>query len=224
MYSPWTTSMPCLFSTASIYSQQNNLYSPSCNSNDYLTDSLHRLDLTNPFNIIATLSPTSSVWSVNSLNTNLNGNNHKENYFEPLPFLETTNQTAQVNHPQLSQKHTTIKQMIARKSKQQSRFNSCDNVSSAKFQRKKRSICSFCKSNGESADVYTSHTLRNDANEIECPVLMAYICPKCGATGKTAHTIKYCPTLSESERVALPTVKIFKEGRTASGNKNLFKK
>lgn len=90
--------MPCLF-----------------NNNDRLTDSLHRLDLTNPFNIIATLSPTSSssVWSVNSLNMNFidnNQNESKENYFEPLPFLEPLKQTKQTNYPQLSQKHTTIKQ------------------------------------------------------------------------------------------------------------------
>ena len=68
-----------------------------------------------------------------------------------------------------------------------------------------------------------SLVLRNGNNEIECPVLMAYVCPKCGATGKSAHTIKYCPALSESERVALPTIKFFKEGRTSSGNQNLFK-
>ena len=49
--------------------------------------------------------------------------------------------------------------------------------------------------------------LRNIDNEIECPILMAYVCPKCGATGKSAHTIKYCTALSENERVALPTVK-----------------
>lgn len=68
-----------------------------------------------------------------------------------------------------------------------------------------------------------SLVLRNRNNGIECPILMAYICPKCGATGKNAHTIKYCPALSESERVALPTIKFFKEGRTSSGNQNLFK-
>jgi len=66
--------------------------------------------------------------------------------------------------------------------------------------------------------------LRNIANEIECPILMAYVCPKCGATGKSAHTIKYCTALSENERVALPTIKLLKEGRSSSGNKNLFKK
>lgn len=91
--------MPCLFN----------------NNDHHLTDSLHRLDLTNPFNIIATLSPTSSssVWSVNSLNMNFidnNQNKSKENYFEPLPFLEPLKPTKQTNYPQLSQKHTTIKQ------------------------------------------------------------------------------------------------------------------
>jgi protein nanos 1 len=136
--------------------------------------------------------------------------------------------------------------VIARKAKQQyhnhssrSHHNSRDNLSSTRSHRKKRPICTFCKSNGESANVFTSHgkrksftnkkyffvlVLRNINNEIECPILMSYICPKCGATGKSAHTIKYCPALSENERVALPTVKLFKEGRTSSGNKNLFKK
>jgi protein nanos 1 len=123
-------------------------------------------------------------------------------------------------------------------------YNSCDNLSSKRSHRKKRPICTFCKSNGESANVYTSHgkrkiismnrrkkifvffslVLRNIDNELECPILMSYVCPKCGATGKSAHTIKYCSALSENERVALPTVKLFKEGRTSSGNKNLFKK
>jgi len=224
--------MPCLFSSNTNLNYENRQENQQFNLSNCLINSLNNLDLTNPFNIIATISPTSSIWSLNNFNHNqINEQELKKNYFEPLPFLDTDNQTKQINYPQLSQKHTIVKQMIARKAKQQqqnnhyrSHYNSCENLSSSKSHRKKRQICSFCKSNGESASVYTSHVLRNTDNEIECPILMAYVCPKCGATGKSAHTIKYCTALSESERVALPTVKLFKEGRTSSGNKNLFKK
>ena len=53
---------------------------------------------------------------------------------------------------------------------------------------------------------------------------MAYICPKCGATGKSTHTIKYCTALSEGQRIALPIVKLFQEDRSSSENMYLFKK
>lgn len=82
------------------------------------------------------------------------------------------------------------------------------------------SLCLPSWSNDEESLV---SVLRNAANELECPVLLAYVCPRCGATGPSAHTIKYCPSLSECERVALPTVKLFKGGRSSSGNQNLFK-
>ncbi|CAF1399165.1 unnamed protein product [Rotaria sordida] len=246
MYSPWTTSMPCLFSNNTNLNyrnqqqqqQQQQKFNSLYNSNDYLISSLNNLDLSNPFNIVATRSPISSVWSLNNLdyyyyqiNEQQEKQEFKNNYFEPLPFINTQNQSIQNNYPQLSQKHAIIKQMIAQKTKQQqqyyhhhSHYKSCDNLFSSIRDRKKRQICRFCKTNGESASVYTSHVLRNIDNEIECPILMAYVCPKCGATGKSAHTIKYCTALSERERVALPTVKLFKEGRSSSGNMNLFKK
>jgi len=217
--------MPCLFSNNSKFNYENQQFNMSYNSNDSLINSFNNLDLSNPFNIIPIKS---QIWSLNY--NQINEQELKKNYFEPLPFFDTQNQIKQNSYPQLSQKHTIIKQMIARKTKQQvnnhyhSYYNSCENLSSSKFHRKKRQICSFCKSNGESASVYTSHVLRNINNEIECPILMAYICPKCGATGKSAHTIKYCTALSENERVALPSVKLLKEGRSSSGNKNLFRK
>lgn len=217
MYSPWTNSMPCLIS-----SNQYFYFDPSSNHDDCLMNSSVNLDLSNPFNFVAAFTSTKNPLAFHH---DQHRQSTQKNFFEPLPFLEPEKQ---INYPQLSQKHNIIKQMISRKNRSnfshQSSSNSCENVFSSSSQRQKRRICSFCKSNGESASVYTSHVLRNNNNEIECPVLMAYVCPKCGATGKMAHTIKYCPSLSESERVALPTIKTLKEGRSSSGNQNLFKK
>ncbi|XP_038046756.1 nanos homolog 1-like [Patiria miniata] len=54
--------------------------------------------------------------------------------------------------------------------------------------------CVFCKNNGESEAVYTSHVLKNSLDKVVCPRIQAYICPLCGTSGDEAHTIKYCPT------------------------------
>ncbi|XP_033624527.1 nanos homolog 2-like [Asterias rubens] len=54
--------------------------------------------------------------------------------------------------------------------------------------------CVFCKNNGESEEMYTSHVLKNSLDKVACPRLRAYTCPLCGVNGDTAHTIKYCPS------------------------------
>ena len=66
-------------------------------------------------------------------------------------------------------------------------------ASQTRSQKVKYNFCVFCKNNGEDEMYYLSHTLKNDDGLVTCPVLSAYICPICGATGPVAHTIKYCP-------------------------------
>ena len=54
-------------------------------------------------------------------------------------------------------------------------------------------VCVFCRNNGESENVYTSHVLKDTDGRTSCPILRAYTCPICKANGDNSHTIKYCP-------------------------------
>ncbi|XP_046864618.1 uncharacterized protein LOC124459093 [Xenia sp. Carnegie-2017] len=59
--------------------------------------------------------------------------------------------------------------------------------------RRNQNVCVFCRNNGESKKVYTSHVLKDSQGKTVCPILRAYTCPLCKATGDESHTIKYCP-------------------------------
>lgn len=71
----------------------------------------------------------------------------------------------------------------------------------------KQQVCVFCRNNGESESFYTSHCLKDADCKVTCPVLRAYTCPLCGANGDLAHTIKYCPENSQSNKLQATQIK-----------------
>lgn len=70
-------------------------------------------------------------------------------------------------------------------------------------------VCVFCRNNGEAESVYSSHQLKDQEGHVTCPVLYIYTCPICGASGKSAHTIKYCPYNDPSETVSACDVNLY---------------
>lgn len=74
-------------------------------------------------------------------------------------------------------------------------------------------ICNFCKHNGESRHVYSSHQLKTPEGVVMCPILRHYVCPLCRATGDQAHTLKYCPLNSSQQSLYR------RSGRNSAGRK-----
>nr|AAA87460.1 nanos [Drosophila virilis] len=64
---------------------------------------------------------------------------------------------------------------------------------SGKFKELVPRHCVFCENNNEPEAVVNSHTVRDAYGRVLCPKLRTYVCPICGASGDSAHTIKYCP-------------------------------
>ncbi len=89
----------------------------------------------------------------------------------------------------------------------------------ARRRRKGDKICVFCRNNGESEAVYTTHQLKNAQGQITCPVLYIYTCPICNASGEKAHTIKYCPLNTGDKTTAKKGSHPAKTARNAAGRR-----
>ncbi|TRY68988.1 hypothetical protein TCAL_04154 [Tigriopus californicus] len=90
---------------------------------------------------------------------------------------------------------------------------------SRKFRTKVRfDFCVFCRNNGEDEQFFLAHTLKDDSGQVICPVLRAYVCPICGASGPVAHTIKYCPQNKDDKyHDSYASITTLKQMRSSTG-------
>lgn len=84
-----------------------------------------------------------------------------------------------------------------------------------------QNVCVFCRNNGEPVAHYTGHCLKDSAGRVTCPVLRAYKCPYCRASGDNAHTKTYCPLAIQlaGENGPIPASRLLKTDRTSIGKK-----
>lgn len=87
------------------------------------------------------------------------------------------------------------------------------------------SYCTFCKNNGESEAIYSTHYLKDSNGVVTCPILRAYTCPICGQNGDKAHTVKYCPIaarLSPKEAPVRSEMRVLRTARTSAGRRRFY--
>ncbi|CAH4029197.1 unnamed protein product [Pieris brassicae] len=87
-------------------------------------------------------------------------------------------------------------------------------------------LCTFCKKNGERQKVYNTHTVKvkvGNRQIVTCPVLRSHVCTVCGGTGDNAHTVTYCPLLSDSNKRRPPSTTVtLKSTRMKSNGKKRY--
>ncbi|XP_048000165.1 uncharacterized protein LOC125237211 [Leguminivora glycinivorella] len=95
---------------------------------------------------------------------------------------------------------------------------------SSRFPEMTPKMCSFCRKNGETPMVYTTHCVKEkvgNRNVVTCPILRSHVCTTCGVSGDNAHTITYCPVLRstnngmrlKSTTITLKSTRIKSDGR-----------
>lgn len=87
-----------------------------------------------------------------------------------------------------------------------------------------RLTCSFCKKNGETRQLYSSHVLKDGNGVVVCPVLRKYQCPICGQVGgDNAHTKRFCPlNPDQAAKRGKPLPEILKDRPNSMGKRCRF--
>ena len=133
--------------------------------------------------------------------------NHKQNSTASAPILAarsgnklTYKQAVQKPATAVKRQQSEEKKMLPKRSDQ---VDMSELVRAAAIQKAnggRAKSCTFCKTNGEREEIYTSHSLKDANDRITCPILALYSCPICGASGEQTHTKKYCPVLQKNIR------------------------
>ena len=130
-----------------------------------------------------------------------------ESEFAYFQFSSLTKNATKIIHPTFNSMPQPISKPAKINRTANNRILRSQQVDISEFMRNvkrpKRALqCSFCKSNGESHHIYTSHSLKSPIdNKITCPILQNYSCGVCGVRGE--HTIKYCPVMQKQQRMKL---------------------
>lgn len=83
--------------------------------------------------------------------------------------------------------------VTGRKEMERKSTHSASQSARRKRAKENEDYCVFCYNNREEEETYLGHSCRDDEGFVVCPKLRKYVCPYCQATGRLAHTKKYCP-------------------------------
>ena len=119
------------------------------------------------------------------------------------PNTWSTGYSLNENKSLVNQNFTSNKNKLPKRSQQIDMSNVIRNAELQKAYGGRIKICTFCKTNGETVLVYSSHSLKDVSDKITCPILLNYSCPECGAAGQRSHTKKYCPVLQKRLRMEM---------------------